>query len=83
MEDKKYQLKIKLDLSGESAKYYKLQERWENEGGSTTNQPVTKSLSEAEPPLKTGDYFQVVGGNIDFIGNEIFYIADIQKVDIQ
>jgi hypothetical protein len=83
MEDNKYQLKIKLDLSGESAKYYKLQERWENEGGSTTNQPVTKLLSEAKLPLKIGDYFQVVGGNIDFIGDEIFYIANIQKVDIQ
>ncbi|HET8864819.1 MAG TPA: hypothetical protein VFM80_03910 [Gracilimonas sp.] len=83
MEDNKYQLKIKLDLSGESAKYYKLQERWENEGGSTSDQPITKLLSETEPPLQTGDYFQVIGGKIDFIGNEIFYIADIQKVDIQ
>lgn len=83
MEDNKFQLKIKLNLSGESVKYYQLQERWENEGGSTSDQPVTKLLSEAEPPLKTGDYFHVVGGNIDFIGNEIFYVADIQKVDIQ
>lgn len=83
MEVKKYQIKIKLDLSGDSAKYYKLQERWENEGGATTDQSATKSLLEIEPPLKTGEYFQVVGGNIDFIGEEIFYVADIRKVDIQ
>lgn len=84
MEDRKYQLKIKLDLPDDAAaKYYKLQERWENEGGSTTDQSETMSLPEIQPPLKAGDYFQVISGSIDFIDNEIFYIADIRKVDIQ
>lgn len=83
MEDSKYQLKIKLDLPDDTAKYKKLQERWENEGGSTTDQSETMSLPEIQPPLKTGDYFQVISGSIDFIDNEIFYIADIRKVDLQ
>lgn len=81
MDNSKHQLKIKLDLPGDTAKYYKLQEQWENEGGSTLDKPVTMSLPEIHPPLQTGDYFQVTDGHIDFIGNEIFYIAQIRKVD--
>lgn len=81
MEVSKYQLKIKLDLPDDTAKYKKMQERWENEGGLTTDQPETMSLPEIHPPLKTGDYLQVISGSIDFIGNEVFYIADIRRVD--
>lgn len=83
MDGSKYQLKIKLDLPADTAKYYKLQEQWENEGGSTSDQPVTMSLPEIHPPLTTGDTFQVISGTIDLIDDELFYIANIRKVDIR
>ena len=82
MESNIQQLKIKLGFSKGTTKYYQLQEQWENEGGAPKDQPENSPMPEIVPPIKEGDYFRVISGSIDLIEDDLFYIAYIQKVDI-
>lgn len=77
------QLKIRLDISEDAVQYYKLQEKWENEGGATINQAVETYLPENQIQLKIGEYFRVLDSRIELIDDEVFYIVDVQKEDVE
>lgn len=83
MNTDKQQLKIKLDISKEATQYYKLQEQWENEGGATINQAIESYLPESQHHLKPGDYFRVLDSRIELMDDEVFYILDLEQVDVQ
>ncbi len=77
------QLKIKLDLPQKTAGYYKLQEQWENEGGAIIVDHTTDIIPEAKLPFRAGEAFQVIDGAIDIEDDEIFYIVNVQSIDIE
>ena len=83
MKTDKQQLRIRLDITEEAMRYYKLQEQWENEGGATINQAVKPNLPENQLRLKTGDHFQVLESRIELINDEIFYILEVQKEGVE
>lgn len=67
-------LKILLDSKSLSASDISDIEQWENEGGkSTRDSDLFKSLA----PVKRGEIFEVVGGNLRHEDGKLYFIAEI------
>ncbi|PKD44056.1 hypothetical protein [Rhodohalobacter barkolensis] len=77
------QLRIILDVPKQTAAYYKLQQKWENEGGAIAVDRSTDILEEANLPFRAGEAFQVIDGEIEIKDEEVIYIVNVQKVDIE
>lgn len=76
-------IRIVLDVPKETAAYHKLMEQWENEGGAIMVKRDREPIPEAKLPFREGEAFQVVRGTIDFVENEVYYLVDVMKVDIE
>ncbi len=76
-------IRIVLDVPKETVVYHQLMQQWENEGGAITIRQSTNLIPEAKLPFRAGDAFQVISGVIDFVEDEVYYIVDVQKVDIE
>lgn len=81
MEEKSKILKIKLDVPERTVDYFRVQENWENEGGSTQVYSKISHFPDDTIPLQPGDQFKVLNGTIERIDNNLFYIAEIEKVN--
>jgi len=53
------------------------------EGGAITVKHDSEPIPEAKLPFREGEAFQVVRGTIDFVEDEVYYIVDVMKVDIE
>lgn len=73
-------IKIKLNLSEKTARYFQMQKQWENEGGATANLIDEDEIPQIRLPMEKGDFFRVLGGVTDFKNGEVIFTADIQKV---
>ncbi len=82
---KPYEKKIRivLDVPKETTAYYNLMGQWENEGGAITVKKSSDIIPEAQLPFREGEAFQVIKGVIDFVDDEVYYIVDVMKVDIE
>lgn len=68
-------LKIKVDSKSLSPLDINELEQWENEGGRpTTTSNFTVSLS----PIRKGEIFEVVGGDIHYEDGELYFVAEIE-----
>lgn len=68
-------LKIKIDSKTVSALDVAELEQWENEGGRPqTASDFIRSIS----PLKKGEIFEVVGGDVHYEDGKIYYEAEIE-----
>ena len=72
-------IKIELDIPKSTTAYYRLQDRWENEGGN----PV-KSKEDLLPgdqiPFSPGDTFRVESCSIKLVNDVFYYIVDIEPI---
>lgn len=69
-------IKVKLEKSGHLKMYLMELERWEDEGGSSTD--LHEILEDIELPLKPGDTFEVLDGKIVFEDDHYFYQASLK-----
>jgi len=76
-------IRIVLDVPKETTAYHNLMEQWENEGGAITVKHDSEPIPDAKLPFREGEAFQVVRGTIDFVEDEVYYIVDVMKVDIE
>lgn len=68
-------LKIKINSKSLSSADMNSLEQWENEGGLPASQTgFLKSLS----PLRKGEIFEVIGGDIHFEDGQLYYVAEIE-----
>jgi len=68
-------LKIKINPRSLSPADINSLEQWENEGGLSSSQTTfLKSLS----PLRKGEIFEVIGGDIRFEDGKLYYEAEIE-----
>lgn len=72
-------LKIKLLQSELLQTYKKELKRWEAEGGNPTR--LNDVLKELEKPVKPGDKFEVVEGNVINEDEEFLYQVQIRKIE--
>jgi len=72
-----------LDVPKETGAYHNLMEKWENEGGAITVKEDTDIIPDAKLPFREGEAFQVIKGTIDFVEDEVYYIVDVMKVDLE
>ena len=78
---KMIRIKIKLDVPESPMSYFRLQEQWENEGGTTDIKSRDELVPDHKIPFTPGDYLRIVNGNIDLINDDIYYIADVEIVE--
>ncbi len=64
-------IKVKLEKSDHLKEYLIELERWEDEGGSSTD--LHRITEDIELPLKPGDTFEVMDGKIVFEDDHYFY----------
>ncbi len=74
------QLKIKLDVPDGTIAYYRLQQQWENEGGAVKILSKESLVPAEKLPFTAGDCFRVIGGSVDLIDEEFYYIVDIEII---
>ncbi|MGD8427974.1 MAG: hypothetical protein PVH63_10090 [Balneolaceae bacterium] len=67
--------KIVVDNKSLSASDLKEIEQWENEGG----RPISgTSFWKNAVPLKKGEIFEVVGGDLVYEDGEIYFLAEVE-----
>lgn len=71
-------IKIKLDVPESTVAYFRLMERWENEGGSIPVKSKEDLISGDQIPFSVGDTFRVTSGSIDLRDGAFYYIVDIE-----
>lgn len=71
------QVKVKLDVSKSVIEYFRFQHVWENEKGATSILPDAPLDEEINIPLRPGERFQVISGQLVVEDEAMFYIADI------
>lgn len=76
-------VRIVLDVPKKTAAYHTLMEKWENEGGAISVKDDTEIIPEAKIPFREGESFQVIRGTIDFVDDEVYYIVDVMKMDLE
>lgn len=74
------QIKIKLDVPESTITYYRLQEQWENEGGSIAILSKDDIIQENIIPFLPGEKIRIINGSIDLLDDHFYYIADIEKI---
>lgn len=65
-----------MDESALTEEEYNELLRWEGEGGNTTD-PGEMGLT-VNPPIETGQVFEVVKGNTTFDDGVLYYLAEIE-----
>jgi len=73
-------IKIKLDASEGTLAYNRLQEQWENEGGAVSIRSNVDLVLGDKIPFTPGDTFRILSGRMDFIDDDFYYIAEIEKI---
>lgn len=71
-------IKIKLDVPESTVAYFRLMDRWENEGGSIPVKSKEDLISGDQIPFSVGDTFRVTSGSIDLMDGAFYYISDIE-----
>lgn len=77
------QAKILLDLPSDMIETLRLEEQWENEGGSASNNIMDEWISETPLPFSPGDSFKVVSGRVEEINNQFFYSVSLEKIETE
>lgn len=77
------QAKILLDLPSDLNETVRLEEQWENEGGSASNNIMDEWISETPFPFSPGDSFKVVSGHIEEINNQFFYSVKLERIETE
>jgi hypothetical protein len=70
-------INIKLDIPEATIAYYRLQDQWENEGGSIPVKSKEDLIPGDKLPFSPGDTFRVAACSIDLIDDAFYYIVDI------
>ena len=74
--DGKYRIRIKLDDQPLLADYVEEVQRWEGEGGNSAR--LNDLLKEISHPLRKGEVFEVLGGELVSEKGSLYYDADIE-----
>ncbi len=74
-------VKILLDLPTDTVETIRLKEQWENEGGAALKSTSNKWITESQLPFSPGDHFKVAGGHIEQIGNQTYYIVELEPLE--
>lgn len=72
------QVKIVLELPTDIIETIRLEEQWENEGGTASNNIMDEWISKNKLPLSPGDCFKVVSGEIEQTENQVYYIVNLE-----
>lgn len=83
MKSHEKRIRIILDVPKKTTSYNNLMGQWENEGGAIIVKHNSEIIPEAKVPFREGEVFQVIRGVIDFVDEEVYYIVDVKKVDIE
>ena len=73
--------KIVLKLPADIVETVRLEEQWENEGGTTSNNILEEWIPASYIPFSPGDCFKVVSGHIEQDGHQIIYNVNIEPVE--
>ena len=69
-------IKIKIENHTYSKEDFKSIERWEDEGGISSRNKKDLALS-LNIPIKPGQIFEVLNGDITFENDEVYYLAKL------
>lgn len=83
MKSHEKRIRIVLDVPKKTASYHKLMGQWENEGGAIPVKKDSEIIGEPNLPFLEGEVFKVIKGTIDFVEDEVYYLVDVMKVDIE
>ncbi|REL37754.1 hypothetical protein DYD21_08205 [Rhodohalobacter sp. SW132] len=80
MDSKNIHIKVKLDVPKNTIAYHYLREQWENEGGAIGCNSRDEWIPADQIPFRPGEYFKVLTCQTDVINDELFLLADIERV---
>ena len=74
------QIKIKLNVPETIIAYFRLQEKWENEGGAIRIMSKDDLIPDEKIPFAPGELFRVLSASIELIDDTFYYIVNVETV---